>query len=63
MAKAKKKKYEVIHDFKDLQDNNKIYRIGELYPKPANKKIEEERILELLTSENKLGKSVIKEVE
>ncbi|PKR82563.1 hypothetical protein [Heyndrickxia camelliae] len=58
-----KKKYEVIHDFKDLQDKDKIYRVGDTYPQPINKKVEEKRLEELLSSSNKLGKPVIKEIE
>ncbi|MFP7480194.1 hypothetical protein [Terribacillus saccharophilus] len=60
---AKKKKYEVIDSFKDLQDGNKVYHTGDRYPNPANKSIPEERIDELLSSDNKRGKPVIKEVE
>jgi len=59
----KTKKYEVIEDFKDLQDKNKVYFQGDPYPKPANKKIPEERIAELLSNQNKRGRAVIKEVE
>lgn len=57
-----KKKFEAIVDFKDLQDNGKIYKAGDTYPKPANKKVEDDRIEELLSSENKMGKPVIKEI-
>lgn len=56
-------KYEVLHDFRDLQDKEKIYRKGDTYPKPANKKISDERIEELSTSKNRLKKPLIKEVE
>lgn len=58
-----KLKYEALIDFKDGQDNNKVYKKGERYPKPAKKKIEDERLQELLSSNNKLGKPVIKELE
>jgi len=54
-------KYEVINDFKDLQDNDKIYLKGDRFPKPANKKVSEDRIQELLSDKNKQGKPVIKE--
>lgn len=60
---AKKKRFEVIHDFTDLQDAGKVYRKGDRYPKPANKKVKDERIEELQGNNNKLGKPVIKEVE
>lgn len=59
----KKKSYEVIHDFTDLKDKNKIYRKGDKFPNPNNKKIDEERLDELLTSSNKQYRPVIKEIE
>ncbi|WP_409297754.1 hypothetical protein V1498_06845 [Peribacillus sp. SCS-26] len=55
-------KYEVIHDFKDLQDKNKVYAVGDTYPNPANKKVSKERIKELSSSNNKIGKPLIKEI-
>ena len=39
-----KKKYEVVKDFYDGQDNKKEYVSNKAYPQPANKKIEQERI-------------------
>lgn len=56
-------KYVVIKDFKDLQDKNKVYEVNNPYPMPANKKVSEERIAELLGSNNKQGNPVIKEVK
>lgn len=56
-------KYEVTNTFKDLQDNNKLYKKGQTFPRPTNKKNEEERILELLSSENRQKKQLIKKVE
>lgn len=56
-------KYEVTNTFKDLQDNNKLYKKDQTFPRPTNKKIEEERILELLSSENRQKKQLIKKVE
>ena len=47
-----KKKYEVLHKFIDLEDKNKIYNAGDTYPKPANKKVSHDRILDLSTSDN-----------
>jgi hypothetical protein len=58
-----KQKYEAIINFKDGQDSGKLYKKGERYPKPANKKLEDERIEELLSSNNKVGKPVIKVIE
>jgi hypothetical protein len=57
-----KRRFEVIEDFKDLQDKNKLYFKGDTFPRPANKKMEVERIEELLSSKNKLKKPVIKEI-
>ncbi|EHJ08439.1 hypothetical protein [Staphylococcus simiae] len=57
-----KKKFEVLHKFVDLEDKKKVYNIGDTYPKPANKKVSHERILELSTSDNKQGKVLIKEM-
>ncbi|CAN7410550.1 hypothetical protein LJR015_004015 [Peribacillus frigoritolerans] len=59
---SEKKKYQAVEDFKDLQDKDKIYRKGDSFPKPGNKKVEEERLEELLSSDNKMGKPVIKEI-
>ncbi|WP_410864004.1 hypothetical protein [Peribacillus sp. SIMBA_075] len=57
-----KKTYQAIVDFKDLQDKGKVYRKGDTFPKPGNKKVEKERLEELLSTENKPGKPVIKEI-
>lgn len=56
-------KYEVVEDFRDLQDNNKLYKKGDHYPLPANKKVTKKRLQELSTAENKAGRPFIKEVE
>jgi hypothetical protein len=58
-----KVKYEVIEDFKDLQDKNKVYFKGDTYPKPANKNIPDERIEELLSHDNKRKRPVIQIIE
>ena len=57
------KQYRVTHDFKDLQDKNKIYRAGDAYPTPANKKISAERLEQLSSKKNKLGIQLIEEVK
>jgi hypothetical protein len=59
---SEKRKFEVIQDFKDLEDKNKVYSKGDRYPYPANRKIDDERLEELLSSKNKQGRPVIKEV-
>lgn len=55
-------KYEVIYNFTDGQDKNKKYKVGDPFPQPANKKINENRLKELSLSNNKLGRPVIQEV-
>ncbi|MFH0717383.1 hypothetical protein WMC59_11380 [Staphylococcus delphini] len=56
-------KYEVLKTFKDLQDNDKLYKKKNTFPRPANKKIDEERILELSSSDNRQRKPLIKKIE
>ena len=56
-------KYEVLKTFKDLQDTDKLYKKGKTFPRPANKKIDEERILELSSSDNRQRKPLIKKIE
>lgn len=56
-------KYEVVYKaFKDLKDNDHIYKKGDIYPreglKPTKKRIEE-----LSTKANKIGKILIKKIE
>ncbi|MGP9039818.1 hypothetical protein [Cytobacillus kochii] len=55
------KKYVVVHDFKDLRDNNIIYFKGDIYPRRADSVIDEERIKELSSTNNKMKKILIKE--
>lgn len=54
-------KYEVISDFKDLQDENFIYRKGDKFPRKGRAK--RERAEELIGSDNLIGKPVLREVE
>lgn len=55
-------KYEVIHSFKDLEDNNYVYLKGNIYPReglePSKK-----RIKELTSDKNKIGKVLIQKIE
>ncbi|WP_373738533.1 hypothetical protein [Jeotgalibaca porci] len=53
--------YIVVHAFKDLEDKKKLYQVGDVYPKPKNKKVSEERLKALSTKENKAGKVLIEE--
>lgn len=54
------KTYIVLHDFKDLKDKNKIYIKGDTFPK-GDTLISDERIKELSSTGNKIGKKLIKE--
>ncbi|MDE5054901.1 hypothetical protein NDK25_22050 [Niallia taxi] len=56
-----KKKYVVVHDFKDLKDGNTIYIKGDIYPRRADAVVEEDRINELASIKNNIGKVLIKE--
>lgn len=56
------KRYIVLYPFRDLQDKNKdfpngkVYAIGDIYSNKASK----ERLEELSTKNNKLGRELIK---
>ena len=60
---TKKDKYVVIEYFVDLQDDNKEYKVGQKFPRPATKKISAERLELLSTDKNRQGKPVIEKVE
>lgn len=49
--------YKVIRAFHDLEDNNKTYRVGDVFPTDGKSK---ERIAYLKSDTNKLGEPVIK---
>jgi len=53
--------YVVIKDFKDLQDDNHIYRAGDKYPRKGRAK--KERVEELSGSDNRRGEPLIREEE
>jgi len=55
------KKHVVVYDFKDLQDNGFIYVEGDTFPREENKHVSQERIDELLSKQNKIGKQLIRE--
>lgn len=55
-------KYEVVHSFKDLQDNDYIYKIGDVYPREGNEPTKK-RIKELTSDKNKIGKILIEKIE
>lgn len=56
----KPKRYVVLHDFKDLEDNGTIYFEGDIYPRRAYTEVSEERAQELLSAANKRKKPLIK---
>lgn len=51
-------KYKVVKDFTDLQDNDYIYRAGDLFPREGVE-VSEERIKELSTKNNKRNEVLI----
>ena len=52
--------YKVIERFMDLQDDNYIYKVGDAYPREgAGPTLE--RIRELASNSNKIGKPLIEE--
>ena len=55
-------KYEVVHSFKDLQDNDYIYKIGDVYTREGNEPTKK-RIKELTSDKNKIGKILIEKIE
>lgn len=54
-------KYEVVKSFRDVQDENHIYRAGDKFPRTG--KAKKERIEELSTKNNSAKQVFIKEVE
>lgn len=57
-------KYIVIHDFKDLEDDEHVYLVSrkDIYPREGLKPTKA-RIKELTTNKNKIGKALIKKIE
>lgn len=53
-------KYKVIKKFRDLQDENHIYKIGDKYPRKG--RVNKERVEELMSNDNKIGEPLIAEV-
>lgn len=52
--------YRVIVKFKDLEDNNHIYEVGDIYPR--NEIPSEERVNSLISDNNNLKKPLIREL-
>lgn len=58
---TKEKNYVVVHDFKDLKDNDRIYIKNDPYPAEGAKKPTPARIKELSSTKNKMNRVLIKE--
>lgn len=54
-------KYQVIKDFKDLQDDNHVYRVGDKYPRKG--RVKNERIEELSGYDNNCKTPLIHPIE
>lgn len=54
--------YKAIERFKDLKDDNYVYKAGDKFPRKG-KRVSKARIAELAGSDNKRGRPVIEEVE
>lgn len=57
--------YKVIKKFKDLEDNDHIYEVNDIYPREDIKleDISQKRIKELTTKKNKIGEILIEEIK
>lgn len=53
--------FNVIKKFRDLQDNDHVYEINDVYPHNPKNKLTAERINELMSNENKIGAPLIEE--
>lgn len=53
--------YKVIKKFRDLQDGNHLYEVGETYPREG-KKASQKRLAELSGTGNRSGMALIEEI-
>ena len=53
--------YKVIKRFRDLQDNNHAYSVGDTFPHNGGE-VDSERIAELASDNNRLGVPLIEEI-
>ena len=53
--------YKVIKRFRDLQDNNHAYSVGDTFPHNGVE-VDAERIAELASNKNRLGVPLIEEI-
>lgn len=54
--------YRVVHEFIDLQDEDFLYNVGDVYPRKGSEPTEE-RIAELSGDKNKIGEVLIEKVK
>lgn len=54
--------YKVIAYFTDLQDNGRVYRAGDTFPR-RGLAVTDERIAELSSDKNKRGKALIQDMQ
>lgn len=54
--------YKVIKSFMDLQDNNRVYNVGDTFPH-SGLDVTEARLAELAGNYNKQGEPLIREVK
>lgn len=54
--------FKVVRSFRDLQDDDTLYKVGDKYPRKGYQPTEK-RIAELLGKRNRIGESLIKEIE
>lgn len=54
--------FKVVYQFADLEDDGYIYQIGDDYPRKGVEPLKE-RILELSSKNNKIGKPLIEEIK
>lgn len=57
------KTFITVHRWKDLEDNDTIYRVGDYYPRNIDTPVSDERIAALSSTNNKTGKALIKEAD
>ena len=53
--------YKVVKRFRDLQDNNHAYSVGDTFPH-SGVEVDAERIAELASDKNRLGVPLIEEI-
>lgn len=54
--------FKVIKEFRDLQDNDYIYEVNDIYPHD-NREVPAERIEELAGKKNKIGRRLIQKLK